>query len=39
MVLLLIITQYNFYIVCLSETFLYSSFENDDDRLNIDGYN
>lgn len=33
------ITQHNYDIIFLSETFLNSSIENDDDRLKIDGYN
>ena len=32
------ITQHNYDIVCLSETFLNSSMETDDDRTSIDGY-
>ena len=33
------ITDQNFDIVCLSETFLNSSIQNDDHKLKIDGYN
>ena len=33
------VTQYNCDIICLSETFLNSSIQNDDDRIKIDGYN
>ena len=33
------ITDQNFDIVCLSETFLNSSIQNDDRKLKIDGYN
>ena len=33
------IADQNFDIVCLSETFLNSSIQNDDNKLKIDGYN
>ena len=33
------LTQYNCDIICLSETFLNSSIQNDDDRIKIDEYN
>ena len=33
------VTQHNCDIICLSETFLNSSIENDDDRIKIDEYN
>ena len=33
------VTQYNRDIICLSETFLNFSIQNDDDRIKIDGYN
>ena len=33
------VTQYNCDIICISETFLNSSIQNDDDRIKIDGYN
>ena len=33
------VTQYNCDIISLSETFLNSSIQNDDDRMKIDGYN
>ena len=33
------ILQYNYGIICLSETFLNSSTESIDDRISIDGYN
>ena len=33
------ITQRNYDIICLSETFLNSSFQSDDDKIKIDGYN
>ena len=33
------IANQNFDIVCLSETFLNSSIQNDDNKLKIDGYN
>ena len=33
------ITQHHYDIICLSETFLNSSIETDDDRILIDGYN
>ena len=33
------ITQHNYDIICLSETFLNSSIETNDDRISIDGYN
>ena len=33
------ITDQNFDIVCLSETFLNSSIQNDHHKLKIDGYN
>ena len=33
------VTQYNCYIICLSETYLTSYIQNDDDRIKIDGYN
>ena len=33
------ITQYNYDIICLSETPLNSSIETNDDRILIDGYN
>ena len=32
------VTQHNCDIICLSETFLNSSIQNDDDRIKIDGY-
>ena len=32
-------TQHNYDFICLSETFLISSFQCDDDRILIDGYN
>ena len=34
-----IITQHNYDIICLSETFLNSSIETNYDRISIDGYN
>ena len=33
------ITERNFDIICLSETFLNSSLDSEDDRLKIEGYN
>ena len=33
------LTQHNYEIICLSETFLTSSIENVDDRISIDGNN
>ena len=33
------ITQRNYDIICLSETFLNSSIQSDDDKIKIDGYN
>ena len=33
------IIQNNYDIICLSETFLNSSFQTNDDRISIDGYN
>ena len=33
------VTQYNCDIICISETFLNSSIQNNDDRIKIDGYN
>ena len=33
------VTQHNYDIICLSETFLNSSTETYDDRISIDGYN
>ena len=33
------ITQYNYDIICLSETLLNSSIQSDDEILTIDGYN
>ena len=33
------ITQHNYDIICLSETFLNSSIETNDDRISVDGYN
>ena len=33
------ITQHNYDIICLSETFLNSSIKTNDDRISIDGYN
>ena len=33
------VTRYNCDIICISETFLNSSTQNDDDRLKIDEYN
>ena len=33
------VTQYNCGIICLSETFLNPSIQNDEDRIKIDGYN
>ena len=33
------ITQHNYDIICLTETFLNSSIPNDDNRIMIDGYN
>ena len=33
------ITQHNYDIICLSETFLNSSIETNDSRISIDGYN
>ena len=33
------VTQYNCDIICLSETYLNSSIQKDDDRIKIDGYN
>ena len=33
------VTQYNCDIICLSETFLNFSIQNDDDRIKIEGYN
>ena len=33
------ILQHNYDITCLSETFLNSSTESNDDRISIDGYN
>ena len=33
------VTQYNYDIICLSEIFLNSSIQNDEDRIKIDGYN
>lgn len=33
------ITQHNYDIICLSETFLNSSISSDDNRISIDGYN
>ena len=33
------ILQHNYDITCLSETFLNSSIESNDDRISIDGYN
>ena len=33
------ITQYNYDIICLSETFLNSSIQSDDNRIKLDGYN
>ena len=33
------VTQYNCDIICLSETFLNSSIQNDDDKIKIDGCN
>ena len=33
------LTQHNYDIICLSETFLNSPFETNDDRISIDGYN
>ena len=32
------VTQYNCDIMCLSETFLNFSIQNDNDRIKIDGY-
>ena len=32
------VTQYDCDIICLSETFLNFSIQNDDDRIKIDGY-
>ena len=31
--------QHNYDIICLSETFLNSSIETNNDRISIDGYN
>ena len=33
------ITEHNFDIICLSETFLNSSLDSDDDRSKTEGYN
>ena len=33
------ITQRNYDIICLSETFLNSSIQSDDDKIKVDGYN
>ena len=33
------VTEYNCDIICISETFLNSSIQNDDDIIKIDGYN
>ena len=33
------ITQHNYDMICLSETFLNSSIQSDDDKIKIDGYN
>ena len=33
------ITQHNYDIICLSETFLNSSIQSDDNRIKLDGYN
>ena len=33
------VTNQNFHIICLSETFLYFSIQNDDHKVKIDGYN
>ena len=33
------ITQHNYDIICLSEAFLNSSIQSDDNRIKIDGYN
>ena len=33
------ITQHNYDIICLTETFLNSSIPSDDNRITIDGYN
>ena len=33
------ITQHNYDIICLSETFLNSSIHSDDNRIKLDGYN
>ena len=33
------VTQYSCGIICISETFLNSSIQNDEDRIKIDGYN
>ena len=39
MLLQVYVTQYNCDIICLSETYLNSSIQKDDDRIKIDGYN